>query len=162
LPATSLLRRYVGGEGYADCFETGVDGTASFEAYVEAFYTTPLFKLERGVLRWLAARPSSDDEARELAGGRREQFAAWTVEGRAPNQVLLADYTGRTRSWLMTAPASPGEGTRLYFGSAVVTRKDAKTGRASMGFTFDALLGFHKLYSRLLLGSARSRLQSRL
>jgi hypothetical protein len=139
-----------------------VDGIASFEAYVEAFYTTPLFKIERGVLRWLAARPSSDDQARELARGGRAQFAAWTVEGRAPNQLLLADYTGRTRSWLMTAPGSPGEGTRLYFGSAVVARKDPKTGRGKLGFTFDALLRFHKLYSRLLLGSARSRLQSRI
>jgi hypothetical protein len=40
----------------------------------------------------------------------------------------------------------------------VVPRVDKKTGHAKLGFTFKALLGFHKPYSRALLAAARSRL----
>lgn len=160
LPASALLRNYHDGESYADCYVTEVAGAITHRAYVEAFYTTRLFKLERALLRWLAAQPSSDSEAAELAEGRRGSFAAWRVEGREADQLLLADVTGRTRSWLMVSPAPDGTRTRLYFGSAVVARMDAATGRRSLGVVFSALLGFHKLYSRLLLGAARSRLLS--
>ena len=52
--------------------------------------------------------------------------------------------------------ASPG--TRLFFGSAVVPARDPSTDRTSLGFVFKALLGFHELYSRVLLGAARLRL----
>ena len=164
LPASALLIAYGSESGYADCFVASVSGAASFESFVEAFYTTPLFKVERTLIRWLASRPSSDQGARDLSRGACRTFAAWKVESRAANQLLLADYTGRTRSWLMAEPfeGPPGNvGTRLYFGSAIVPRKDSKTGRARMGFAFHALLGFHNLYSRLLLGAACKRLQTR-
>jgi len=115
------------------------------------------------MLAWFVARPSTDLQARQLAEGSTDSFAAWRVEGRAPDQVLLADFMGRTRSWLMVAPApgGAGAGTRLYFGSAVVPRRHTGHGRPRMGFAFHALLGFHKLYSRLLLQAARSRLLGR-
>ena len=125
--------------------------------YVEAFYTTAVFKLERSILRIAVSRPSTDAEARQLARGERADFAAWTVEARSPDQLLMADIGGRTRSWLMVAPSGTGE-TLLYFGSAVVPVRDRKTDRASLGPVFSALLGFHKLYSRVLLRSARSSL----
>jgi hypothetical protein len=163
IPVSALLQAYGSGSGYADCFVTEVPGATSFESFVEAFYTTRLFKIERALLRWLMSKPSSDQDARELSTGARNTFAAWTVEGRTANQLLLADITGHTRSWLMAEPfeAAPGgRGTRLYFGSAVVSRKDKRTGRESMGFAFHVLLGFHQLYSRLLLQAARTRLLS--
>ena len=53
---------------------------------------------------------------RELAQGRRETFAAWQVESRAPDQLLLCDFRGGTRSWLMVIARR--EGTLLHFGSA--------------------------------------------
>ena len=74
---------------------------------------------------------------------------------------LLA--SGRTRSWLMALPVNAtaaDERTRFYFGSAVVPRKNARSGKPEMGFAFSALLGFHRLYSRLLLRAARSRVLS--
>jgi hypothetical protein len=49
-------------------------------------------------------------------------------------------------------------GTSLYFGSAVVPVRSPKTGRTRLGPVFSALLGFHKLYSRVLLRAARRRL----
>lgn len=95
---------------------------------------------------------------RDLANERLSMFAAWNVEARVGGQLLMSDLHQRTRSWLMCVPGGTAQPTRLYFGSAVVPITDAKSGRARMGFAFRALLGFHKLYSRVLLGAAVSRL----
>ena len=161
LPAHALLRRYLRDGHYADCYVVEVPVAVSQAEFVEAFYTTPLFKLERAVLAAAAGKPSTDDEARALARGERDAFAAWTVEDRSDTQLLLADFMGRTRSWLM-AEADGRGGTRLYFGSAIVLKRDRDTGRTSIGTGFGLMLGFHKLYSRALLAAARSRLRHKL
>ena len=169
LPPVAFLRKYVGDTGYVDCYVSEVAGSVSQAAFVEAFYTTGLFKVERTVLKWLAGRPSTDFDAKQLSAGSLTSFAAWRVEAQDAEQLLLADFTGRTRSWLMAVEAveavvavagkatTQASRTRLYFGSAVVPRKDRATGMQSMGFAFHALLGFHRLYSRLLLGAASAR-----
>jgi hypothetical protein len=149
LPAGSLLAAYVASGAYTDCYTTAVSRPASQAEFVEAFYTTAVFKLERLILKWLVSRPSTDHEAGQLGRGEVSSFAAWAVEARSENQVLLR--AGRTRSWLMVDPT----GTRLYFGSAITPRQ----GR--MGAAFTALLGFHKIYSRVLLAAAASRLSRR-
>jgi hypothetical protein len=154
----ALLSRYVG-RGYTDCYFVDVPYAVTHARYVEAFYTTWLFGLERWLLARLVAKPSSDDDVRALAAGRAESFAAWRVEDRAADQLLLSDFRGQTRSWLMTDATPDETGTRLYFGSAVVANVDARTGRTSMGLAYRALLGFHKLYSRALLGAAVARLR---
>lgn len=155
LPDGALLRSYADKGAYTDCFATEVAPRVAFTAYVEAFYTSAAFKCERFVLTWVVAKPSSDDDARRLARGESETFAAWRVEARAPDQLLVCDYLSRTRSWLMVAPIEGG-GTRLYFGSAVVP-VGFGSGAGRLGFPFDALLPFHKLYARLLLDAARGR-----
>ena len=160
LPADAFLSRYRASGAYADCYVTEVTATVSHAQFVEAFYTTAVFRLERLILSVFASRRSTDSEAGQLARGEAASFAAWTVEQRAADQLLLADFTGRTRSWLAVRPA-PGGGTRLYFGSAVVPVRDRKTGRLGLGRTFDALLGFHKVYSRVLLSSAGRRVRVR-
>ena len=161
VPAHSLLKRYTESGAYVDCYVTEISALATHAQFVEAFYTTPLFKLERLLLKLLISRPSSDAEARQLAHGERSSFAAWRVESRAPNEVLLA--AGHTRSWLMVSPLAelPFGGTRLMFGSAVLPKRPAQLGRDRLGAGFQALLGFHKLYSRALLQSAKSRLSKR-
>ncbi len=158
LPDDALLRRYLSGGAYADCYVTEVARAISHAEYVDAFYTTAVFKFERLLLSWFVARPSTDAQAGELAAGKRTSFAAWSVEAREPDQVLLSDFQGRTRSWLMSATASNNQTTRLFFGSAVVPIVNRRTGEARMGSAFRALLGFHKLYSRVLLGAAVNRL----
>ena len=60
----------------------------------------------------------------------------------------------------MPIRTAAGAGTRLYFGSAVVPTRDRATGEARMGTVFRALLGFHKLYSVILLSAARSRIEA--
>jgi len=161
LPEDALLRKYRERGAYTDCYATEVAWPVSRSEYVEAFYTTAVFKIERGILKWLAARPSTDMEASQLASGALSSFAAWTVEGQAPDQLLLRDFSGRTRSWLMVQPIGNDDlsaSTRLYFGSAVVPVASGRSGKANLGFPFGSLLGFHKLYSRVLLDAARSRL----
>ena len=105
LPEEALTQRYRASGAYTDCFFTELARPVTHAEFVEAFYTTGLFKLERWILRLCVARPSSDAEARALARGERDSFAAWSVEARAPGQVLLRDFTGRTCSWLMVANA---------------------------------------------------------
>jgi len=158
IPAHSLLKAYVGSGAYVDCYATEIPGHATHAQFVEAFYTTPLFKLERLLLGLVVSRPSTDTEAKQLAQGELATFAAWRVESRAPNEVLLA--AGRTRSWLMVTSTAeqPSRGTRLMFGSAVVPKRSTKQGRGRLGAGFHLLLGFHRLYSRALLRAARLRL----
>jgi hypothetical protein len=161
LPSAALLQRYRTAQGFADCYVVQVDRAVTLSQFIVAFYTTPLFKVERAILKWFARRPSTDADARALAAGESEMFAAWRVEARANDQILLADFLGRTRSWLMVESLEAG-GTRLYFGSGIVPKVDKQTGQASMGIAFNALLGFHHLYSRALLAAARKRLQKQI
>ena len=159
VPPASFLDRYTTGGAYADCYVTDIARSVSQSEYVEAFYTTGLFKLERLILRLLVSRPSTDEGARKLAAGEKDTFAAWHVESRSDGELLVA--AGRTRSWLMTVPDASKDrpATRLFFGSAVLPAK-GRDGQPSLGPGFSSLLGFHKLYSRALLQAARSRLES--
>jgi hypothetical protein len=164
LPRIALLRAYRDRGAYTDCYVTEVAWPVSRPEYVEAFYTTAVFKLERQILKWFAATPSTDEEVRQLASGALDAFAAWRLEGQTSDQLLLRDVSGRTRSWLMVEPIErdkPSGSTRLYFGSAVVPVVSAGSGKATLRFTFRALLGFHKIYSRFLLHAARRRLNTR-
>ena len=162
LPDDALLNVYLNDGVYVDCYSTAVTGSISHAQFVNAFYTTWVFKLERWILKWAFNKPSTDAQAKQLADGASDAFAAWTIESRGDDQLLLCDYVGRTRSWLMVASATTDTGprTRLYFGSAVVPVVNPKTGESSLGGGFGVLLGFHKLYSRILLSAARSRLEA--
>lgn len=157
LPEGALLRRYVDAGAYTDCFATDIAARVSFADYVEAFYTNAAFRPERWVLA-LIGKPSGDADVRRLARGEVETFAAWSVEARAPDQLLLCDFLSRTRSWLMSA--STEGGVRLYFGSAVVP-VGVGSGAGRLGFPFNALLGFHQFYARTLLRGARGRVDKR-
>jgi len=78
-PSHSFLLRYRG-HSYTDCYVTEIPFQVTASQFIEAFYTTPLFKLERFLLGALRM-PSTDAEAREVALGRRQSFAAWSVDG---------------------------------------------------------------------------------
>jgi hypothetical protein len=159
MPADALLAAYRARGAFTDCYATESEGEVTLERYVTAFYTTLPFRAERLILHLALSRPSTDAEAAALAAGRLDRFAAWRVEERRADQLLLADLQGRTRSWLMVAPAGDAgrARTRLYFGSAIVPVTDPATGRPEMGAAFRALRGFHHHYSVLLLAAARRR-----
>ncbi len=161
LPEASFLLQLQRSGCYADCYTIQVPISVTQAQFVEAFYTTPLFKAERLILRLVAFKPSTDQDASDLAQGKKDSFAVWRVSRRSPEQLLLTEQTGRTSSWLMAVPdptTLPEAKTRLFFGSAVTSRTNPKTGKRELGFVFHALLGLHKLYSRHLLQSAASRL----
>lgn len=157
LPAGALLESYASAGAYTDCFVTTINRTVSHAQFVEAFYTSPVFRVERWLIAAVLFRLSTDLEARKLASGKLDEFAAWTVENRTHNQIILV--SGRTRSWFMTLQSpitvDSGENTVIYFGSAIVPH--ARTGR--LGWQYSSLLGFHKLYSRVLLWSTKRRLE---
>lgn len=153
VPADTLLEAYSKNGSYTDCYIAEVPGPITFSQFVAAFYTTPLFKLERLILKLFVSKPSTDADVRRLAEENADKFAAWTVENRNENELLMCDFLSRTRSWFMIVPVNESR-TRLYFGSAVVPEKNPRTGRSSLGFVFRALLDFHQIYSVLLLHSA--------
>jgi hypothetical protein len=159
-PAQALHAHYQSQGAYLDCYATDIDLAVTQAQFVEAFYTTWLFKLERWILAWTVNRPSTDAQVREIARGRRTDFAAWTVEARGTGQLLMCDFVGATRSWFMVAPRTSG--TTLYFGSVVTSRRNPRTGQLELGRPYRLLLGFHKLYSRALLATARARLRRQL
>ena len=117
--------------------------------------------MERFILKWLVAKPSTDFQANQLANREIDEFAAWHVESRTEKQILLCDFQQKTRSWLMVEPIEVhGKAfTRLYFGSAVIPFKKVADGDYRLGFGFQLLSVFHKLYSRLLLAAAKLRLK---
>lgn len=171
VPEGSSLQAYVHRGAFADCYATPLSGTVTLPELVEAFYTTRLFKVERWLLAKALGLQATDEQARQLACGSRDRFSAWRVEHRSPTEILLD--AGQTRSWLSVqtqphappaqphasahapAPAPPlaQASTTLLFGSAVVPLRPG----GQFGWAFHALLGFHQLYSRLLLASAARR-----
>lgn len=153
LPDEALLGRYSRDGSYTDCYMADIPISVSHSQYVTAFYTTTLFKLERFILKWTVFKLSTDAQAKQLADGLIESFAAWTVEARTENQLLMCDFASRTRSWLMVLPLE--KGTRLYFGSAVVPKK----GKSTLELGVRLLIGFHQLYSVVLLYAARWQLE---
>jgi hypothetical protein len=158
LPSGALLEQYRDSGSYTDCFVTEVTRCVSHAEFVQAFYTSWLFKIERWILSWAVRKPSTDAEALELAQCTREKFSAWTVEARAKNQLPMCDFQKRTLSWLMVQGLGEVATTRLYFGSAAMPlRPDGQKDRA-FGTAFHLLLGFHKLYARALLRAAAQNL----
>jgi hypothetical protein len=163
LPDDALLARYARTDAYTDCYKTEVSGAISFTEYVTAFYTTDLFRLERLILKLVVSKPSTDAETIQLAEGEIDAFAAWYVEARGENEILLCDFRNRTRCWLMVSPLHDDTGIRttLYFGSAVIPVRDRRFGKPSLGWGFGALALFHMAYSLALLYSAKSLLMAK-
>ncbi len=159
LPHGALIQRYRDMAGaYTDCFTASVGRVVSSTEYVEAFYTTGLFKCERFVLM-LIGRGCNDADVRALAEGKADRFAAWTVEGRAKEQLLVCDFAKLTRSWLMVGPRRDGQpGTQLYFGSAVVPGEKDKAGNPQPTVGFRVLQPVHAFYARALLRAAVSKI----
>jgi hypothetical protein len=155
VPEWSFLTAEAAKDGYyTDLFATEVDGHVTLAAFIQAFYTTPLFRAERLVLRIAARLPSTDQQVADLANADATKFAAWTVEAREDTQILLN--AGRTKSCLMVTHEA--DKTQLMFGSVVVPEPAKGNKPPRLGPVFDTLLSAHKVYSRLLLSAAARRL----
>jgi hypothetical protein len=160
VPDDSLLRTYRGGarpdcwRGSGDCFAVSVDRVVSLAEFVFAFYTSPIFRIERLLLGIFAGAPSTDTEARLLAEGSGMSFAIWRVGERTATQLLMCDRYERTRSWFRVVPLKDGK-TLLQFGSAVASRSGDRPGSRMRVSPFYLLLKVHVVYSQLLLHAAK-------
>jgi hypothetical protein len=156
----ALLKTYRGGlrperwGKYGDCFSVTVDRVVSLADFVFAFYTSPVFRIERVMLRAFIGALSSDSDARALADGSSASFAIWYVGKRTATQLLMCDRYERTRSWFRVVALDGGR-TRLQFGSAVAAAHDDPAGTKALGGRFRLLLGLHVLYSQVLLRAAK-------
>ncbi len=152
IPDGALLQVYAETPAnYTDCFCCDVPGQVTLQDFIEAFYTTWLFRMERAVLTVPLRRRVTDQEVRALALGA-DRFAVWTREDWSEHEILLCDLSGATRSYLAVNPKP--EGTQLIFGSAVVAREGK-----GLGAFVKALIPLHRFYSRALLSLAARRLR---
>jgi hypothetical protein len=159
VPEDALLKTWRGGMrpgrwgSYGDCFSVTVDRVVRLADFVFAFYTSPVFRIERLILRVLLGAPSTDAEARAVANGSGTSFAVWRVGERTATQLLMCDRYERTRSWFREVPLDGGR-TLLQFGSAVAAEGESQRGATAPGGKFRLLLGIHVLYSQVLLHAA--------
>jgi len=141
VPEGSLLAEFGPASAHGDCYAKEVTGDVTLAQHIEAFYCSWAFRPERLALS-LIGRGASSKDARALARGEVESFAAWDVVGRRDTEILLQDFTGATASWL-AVEALEGGRTRLLFGSWV--------GKPDRGLV-RWLMPLHAGYSRVLLG----------
>jgi hypothetical protein len=155
-PDGSVIAEQAALDGYyTDCFSIDKDSAVTLADFITAFYKTPLFRLERLLLKVTPKGGMSDADVDALARSKGDSISMWQVEQRREAEILLS--AGRTKSWLMVSPHNGG--TRLFFGTVVVPEPPKRAGQAPrLGPVFDSLMGAHKVYSRLLLGSAAQKL----
>ena len=157
IPETGLLQKYTNTTGcYTDCFTTDVPAFVSFDDFATSFFSSPIFKLERFLIKLTLGKPTTEQDVKDFVSGKSNDFAVWQVEERSENQLLLAVGKGQIRTWLMVEHVKADtdgtiKQTNLYFGSAVLPKDQ----NGSMGMMFHALLGFHVLYSKILLWQAQ-------
>ncbi len=159
-PEAALINGFASRPGfYTDCFVTRVPGQVDLQAFLHAFYSTPLFRLERWILRKALGVATSDTDLEALVAGESGSFAVWQLETRTEDQLVAKAVAGsdRTRSWFMVEPDD--NGTRLYFGSVLEPGPQASAGQPpKLGMLFKLGIGPHRLYSRALLNGARKAL----
>jgi len=160
VPGDSLLRMFRGSahperwRESGDCFAVSADRPVKLGEFVFAFYTSPVFRIERLILGLLAGAPSTDAEARLLAEGSGMSFAVWRVGERTATQLLMCDRYERTRSWFRVVPLNDGK-TLLQFGSAVASKTGNESATRTCGRLFRLLLKLHVVYSQVLLHAAK-------
>lgn len=159
LPEGSLLERYLTCEGcYTDCFSIEVNGPTNLAAYIDAFFDSWVFRIERRVLTLIGKGPATKHDVAALATGDAERFAAWTVTGRDDTQLLMTVPDTPIRTWLRVLPDTHrSHGVRLYFGSALVPPTPKDGAPARLPPVFRCTMGFHRLYSQVLLDAAARR-----
>jgi len=149
LPPDAALNTYAAREAtHTDCFFIDVPGFLTLQTYIELFFDTWLFRLERHILTLAGFGPAGLPQIQALANGQSEIFAAWMVETRKPNQILMKVGNGHIRTWLQCDLMETG--SRLYFGSAVLPNpKTLRPNRLTA-----ALTPLHLIYAKALLGAA--------
>ena len=155
-PELSLIIPYESMPGfYIDCFAVDLPTHCSLEAFLKAFYTSWIFRLERLILRLALRVPTSSDDLSAMLSGASDKFAVWIIEERQADQMIAKAVGGsnRTRSWFRVLSRDDG-GTRLFFGSVLEPEPSLEGAPPRLGLMFRAGIGAHRLYARVLLAAA--------
>ncbi len=158
LPAHAMLSRYADGTAsYTDCFAYDYAGPVDLENFLNAFFNSWVFRLERFILKAAARVTISDEDTANFAAARSDRMGLWTAQDRDESQVLTIVGQGPIHSWWMVEPK--GERTRLYFGSAIrpMTAKDGSQ-RMNPAAKYGGLP--HRIYARILLAVAARKLRA--
>ncbi|NRB30287.1 MAG: hypothetical protein HRU27_06805 [Rhizobiaceae bacterium] len=138
--------------GYSDCYYIDIQKDVALSDYILAFFSTPIFRMERLILNLVPSGRSNEQCVLDLAAGTGDKIAGWKTEKRDDSQLLLAVGDGPIRTWLMVQGSPYSETTtRLYFGSAVLPTGMTKEGHPKLAIVFRLFAGLHIFYSRLLL-----------
>ncbi len=153
VPDGSLLQALATDTGaYADCFEAkvtcDVPADDAFERFVFLFFDSPVFRLERAVLRLSGKAPKERNNPLALAQGDTDVFAVWRVHQRTETEILMAVPETPVRTWLSLE--KDGGTAELRFGSAILSEE----GKDVPHWIFPVTLRAHLVYSRLLLRAA--------
>ncbi len=183
VPDGSLLAEFDPPEAYRDCYVRRESGSVSLEQFIERFYCSWAFRPERIALG-LIGRGASSEEARKLARGEVDSFAAWMVIERRSANGLVAEH-GPEGSARATARPQARKGRGDRSADALRNTKNAEillqdfrgataswlsvkpsadggtellfgswVGKPERGVV-KALIPFHRWYSRVLLGGVR-------
>jgi len=125
----------------------------SIELFAKAFFCSPLFQFERKILGLAVpeSKNDSDAEIAKLKFVKGDKITMFTVDSRSPYEILL-DW-GHGYTWLGITPTEFNNSkttVKLHLGSAIT----------SVPTFVNLLLPSHYLYSKLLLVSARYKLQN--
>jgi len=161
LPDDSFLHDYQKNNNFTDCYKVLIHRNVSGLEFVEAFYTSWLFRLERLIIAIFVLRPSTDKQLLKFLRFQRPTFSAWTIERSSAEQWLMCDYQGKTRSWFMVKPFQNESITELYFGTAILANAKDKFGNSRLTLFFRLLLLFHRHYAIWLLNAAKRRLEKK-
>jgi hypothetical protein len=138
--AHTLLAKHTP-DKYSDCFTITVPSRISLQQYVQAFFTCPVFRVERMLL----PVATSDSEAEAISRGTSGRFGVWSVLERTDDELLATwsvdGYSMHGATWFRVIEV-PGDATRLEFGSSVTP---------SEGLWLLPMMWFHVWYSRVLL-----------
>lgn len=150
LPDSAALKQFAAVPGvHIDCYRADVSKDISLSDYAIAFFDSPVFRLERRLIALVGGKASRRADVEAFALGKSDTLSEWQVVERDADQILLAVGDGPIRTWIMRE--SPQDGTALYFGSAILPMHGAS--KIALGFRL--LMGFHRLYARVLLFAAQ-------
>jgi len=173
IPPGSLLADFGAQDAYRDCFAREVAEVVTLPQLIERFYCSWAFRPER-ILLGLIKRGASSEDARRLARGEIDEFAAWKVVNRrysdnglvAEHGATEASLSERTRTPALEAGTHKNEEILLRdFRGATASWLSVEplpsggtrllfgswVGQPDRGLV-KALMPFHRFYSKVLLG----------
>ncbi|KAG9413773.1 hypothetical protein AC1031_012994 [Aphanomyces cochlioides] len=150
-PANLIARFLDVPNQYVDVYETTLSRPTTVQELARAFFESPVFQVERRVLKLAGAGEVTDEAIQALNFEPGDAVATFQVVENAPGEILLCwsdKETVNGHSWL----ALTENGTTVLFGSTI--RNDSLFVRL--------ITPLHCMYAKIVLASARYELEKSL